>query len=221
MIGPGLRRRPACLVVAACLLAPAAPALAAARLPSASATGRQALLRRADLGRGWSTEAAAPARAPSLTCRAFSPRLPGVHLRAAVASPTFQQTTQGPFVSQAAYVYGSAAREQMAWRRIVTPRLLRCAVAALATGSGGGASFTVTSRQVSSVRRPAGAVARYRVRGTATASGQTMPVFLDELVLRRAAIITVVDVSSFNAPPSDALERHLAALADAGLRRVP
>jgi hypothetical protein len=207
------------LVAAACLLGPAVPALAAARLLSPSATARQALVRRADLGRGWSTEAAAPARAPNLTCQAFSPRLPGVHRRAAVASPTFQQSAQGPFLSQAAYLYGSRTQEQVAWRRIVTPRLLRCVVSALASGSGGGASFTVTSRHVSSLRRPAGSVARYRVGGNATSAGQTMPVFLDELVLRRAAMITVLDVSSFDAPPSDGLERHLAALADAGLRR--
>jgi hypothetical protein len=208
------------LLVAVCLLAPAATALAAAPHVSSSETARQALLRRGDLGRGWSTEAPAPARAPDLTCRAFSPRLPGVHRLAAVASPTFQRSAQGPFLSQAAYLYGSGAQEQVAWRRGVTPRLLRCAVTTLASGSGSGASFTVTSRHVSSLRRPGGVVARYRVGGNVTGSGQTMPVYLDELVLGRAALITVLDVSSFDAPPSDALERHLAALADAGLRRV-
>jgi hypothetical protein len=63
-------------------------------------------------------------------------------------------------------------------------------------------------------------VARYRVAGNATAGGQTMPVYLDELVLGRAAMITALDVASFDAPPSDGLERHLAALADVALRGV-
>jgi hypothetical protein len=63
-------------------------------------------------------------------------------------------------------------------------------------------------------------VARYRVGGNATGAGQTIPVYLDELVLGRAAMITVLDVASFDAPPSDGLERHLAFLADAGLRRA-
>ncbi|MEA2157643.1 MAG: hypothetical protein QOD66_23 [Solirubrobacteraceae bacterium] len=220
MSAPAFRRWAAVVVAAGCLLGPAVSALAAAQTHSASQIARLALLRKADLGRGWSVAAAAPARAPGLTCRGFSPRLPGVHLRAAVASPTFQQSAQGPFLSQAAYLYGSGIQQRVAWRRIVTPRLLRCAAAALATGSGGGASFTVTSRRVSSLRRPKGAVARYRVGGNATGAGQTMPVYLDELVLGRAALITVLDVSSFDAPPSDALERHLADLADAGLRRV-
>jgi hypothetical protein len=217
---PRSRRPPAFLVAAVCLLAPAVPALAAARRLSASATARQALLRRTDLGRGWSIEAAAPARAPGLTCRGFSPRLPGVRSRASVASPTFQQSLQGPFLSQVAYLYGSATQEQVAWRRIVTPRLMRCAVAALASGSGSGAHFTVTSRHISSLRRAGGAVARYRVGGSVTGSGQTNPVYLDELVLHRAALITVLDVSSFDAPPTDAVERRLTELADARLRRA-
>jgi hypothetical protein len=208
------------MLAAVCLLTPAVSALALTRQRSASQTARLALLRRTDLGRGWSIQAAAPARAPSLTCPTFSPRLPGVRLRASVASPTFQQSAQGPFLSQAAYLYGSRTQQQATWRRVVTPRLLRCAVSALATGSGSGAHFTVTSRHVSSLRRAGGAVARYRVGGSVTGSGQTMPVYLDELVLRRSAVITVLDVSSFDARPGDALERHLADLADTRLRQV-
>ena len=71
---------------------------------------------------------------PTLTCRAFSPHLSGVRVRASVASPTFQQSLQGPFVSPSAYLYGAAAQERIVWRHDVVAGLLRCAAAVFTAG---------------------------------------------------------------------------------------
>jgi hypothetical protein len=205
---------------AVCLLASAIPAFALAAQVSPSVTARRMLLLRSDLGRGWSVQAPAPRRAPGLRCRGFSPQLAGVRRRAAVASQTFQQTSQGPFLSQSAYLYDTHAQQGVVSRRVFTRRRLVCVAAALARG-GSGASYSVTSRRVAALRRPAGSVLRYRVGGTATGGGQTVPVFLDELVLARGAVITVLEVSSFDAPPTDGLERQLAHQADGKLRGAP
>jgi hypothetical protein len=211
-IGPG-RRTSGALAGVGLLLGAAAPAPAS---QSPSMVARHALLRRLDLGRAWSLQAPAPRRAPKLTCRGFSPRLPGVRAPAAAASATFERGPQGPFVSQTAYVYASAAQQRVVWRRVVTSRLLRCVAAALRAGSGGGTTFTLTSRRVMPLHGVAGTapkVSRYRVGGSASSGGQTLPVYLDELVLGRGAAITTLDVTSFTDPPADSLERRLVRLA--------
>jgi hypothetical protein len=209
------RRATVPAAAAACLLALAGSAVAASSSGSASATARRVLLGRSELGRGWSVEAPAPAHALRLTCRAFSPRLSGVRVRASVASPTLQQSSQGPFLSQAAYLYGAAGQERVVWRHVVISRLLRCAAATFAAG---GTSYAVTSSRVSALHRPGGTVTRYRIAGTVAGGGQTLPAYLDELVLGRGVLITVLDVSSFDAPASDRLESQLAGLALAKLR---
>ena len=208
------RRAWGALAGAGLLLGAAAPAPA---FQSPSIVARHALLRRPDLGRAWSLQAPAPRRAPKLTCHGFSPRLPGVRAPGAAASATFERGPHGPFVSQTAYVYASAAQQRVVWRRVVTSRLLRCVAAALRAGSGGGTAFTLTSRKVVSLHGTGGLVTRYRVSGSATNAGQTLPVFLDELVLGQRELITALDVSSFAQPPADSLERRLVRLASARL----
>jgi hypothetical protein len=209
-----VRRRPAALAAAG-LLVLAAPAMAASVPPAL--TARQALLGRAELGRGWSVEAKPPARVPGLRCHAFSPLLSGVRERAAVASPTFKASSTGPFLSQSAYLYGDAAQERAVWRHVVVSGLLRCTAARFAAA---GRAYAVTSSHVSALRGAGSAITRYRIGGTVTGGGQTLPAFLDELVLGRASLITVLDVASLDAPASDSLERRVAALAAQRLRRT-
>jgi hypothetical protein len=205
------------LAGAGLLLGAAAPAPASG---SPSMVARHALLRRSDLGHAWSLQAPAPRRAPKLTCHGFSPRLVGVSAPGAAASPTFERGPQGPFVSQTAYVYATAAQQRVVWRHVVASRLLRCVAAALRAGSSGGTTFTVTSRKVLPPRGLAGPglkVSRYRVSGSASSGGQTLPVYLDELVLGKGAAITTIDVTSFTDPPDDRVERRLVRLASARL----
>jgi hypothetical protein len=190
-------------------------AASATVLVSPSVTARRAVLTRAALGHGWTVEAPAPRHAPTLTCRAFAPRPPGVRVRASVGSPTFQAGLQGPFLSQSVYLYGSATQERTVWRQVVIARLLRCAAARFAAG---GSGYAVTSSHVSALRRSPGNITRYRIAGTVSAGGQTLPAFLDELVLERGSLITVLDISSLDAPPSDSLERRLAGSAADKLR---
>jgi hypothetical protein len=215
-IGPG-RRTSGALAGVGLLLGAAAPAPASTPQQRAISPPRAALLRRADLGRQWSLQAAAPKHAPPLTCHGFSPRLPGVSAPAAVASPTFARGLDGPFVSQTAYRYATAAQQHVVWRRVVVKRLLHCVAAALTAGGSGGARFTVASRKVLPLRGAGASVTRYRVGGSATSAGQTLPVFLDELVLGQRGLITALDVSTLMQPPADSLERRLVRLASARL----
>jgi hypothetical protein len=212
------RRALGALAGAGLLLGAAAPAPASASL---SVLARHALVRRSDLGHGWSIQAPAPRRAPKLTCHAFSPRLSGVGAPGTAASPTFERGPEGPFVSQAAYVYPTVAQQRVVWRRVVVSRLSRCVAAALRAGSGGRTKFTVTSSKVLPLRGvAAGAlkVSRYRAVGSASSGGQTIPVYLDELVVGQGAVITTIDLTTFADPPGDRLERRLVRLASSRAR---
>lgn len=202
------------VIAAACAML-ASAGVAGAASPTSIVGG--GLLLTAQLGRPWTVQSPAPARAQRLTCRAFSPHLSGVRVRAPAASPTFEQSAQGPFLSQAVYLYGSAAQQRTVRRSAVVPRLLRCVAARFAAG---GSGYAVTSSHVSALRRSGGVITRYRIGGTVSGGGQTLPAFLDEIVLGRGALITVLDVSNLQAPPSDSLERHLAGFAADRLRRI-
>ncbi len=174
------------------------------------------LLRRGDLGRGWSETSAAPRKAPSLTCAGFSPSPRAVEIGRA-GSPTWQQSANGPFVSETTYAYASAGQEPSVWAAVVRPKFARCAAQSLIAGSGGGVSFKVTHEQAFGLPGLPGA-SRYRVRGTATSSGQSVDVYLDQVVIGRGKVIGVLSVSSFEAPVANRLERRLARSA---LLRLP
>ena len=179
---------------------------AAHTTPAGMAAARAALLRRADLGRRWSVQAPPPAKVPRLTCPAFDPVTKGAAQVGDAASPTFEATAGGPFVSEVAYAYATNGQEATVWRAVVRPGLLRCAKASLRAGGGGGVQFQVTGGRV--LRLPAPA-AGYRVSGTASLPYQTIDVYLDLLVVGHGTMIATVVVSSFEQPPSSRLESRV------------
>ena len=190
----------------------AAAPVSAATAPNAGRLARQVLISRHDLGPGWTVQAAAPSQAAPLTCPVFRPATPGVVRRAAAASPTFAESQSGPFVSQTSYVYGSAAQERIVWTRVVRPALARCFAAALVHGGSSGVSFAVTATHTFALGVHNATVAGYRVEGTASGSGQSMPVVVDSIVLGRGRTISALSLSSFDQAPSRGLESRLAAL---------
>jgi hypothetical protein len=207
--GPG---GAAAIVVALCLIAPSVADGSITRrdAPAGDAVARGVLLRRADFGNGWSS-APGPRSVPPLTCSRFSPPI-----RAAVTevgdavSPTFRQSSSGPFVSQLAYVYASGAQRAQVWRAVVQPRLVRCVAESLSAGSGHGVRFRVTGKRLLRLPRLGVAAAGYRASGEAISQGQAIDVFLDMLVLGSGRTITAISISSFEQPAARAVELRLA-----------
>ena len=177
--------------------------------PAGLALAQSALLRRADLGRGWSEQSPPPAKPPNLTCPAFNPRVPGAVETGVAASPTFRASAQGPFVSETAHAYATATQERAVWRHIARPHLLRCAAESLRRGGGSRVRFTVTAKRLLTLP-PLPAPARgYRVSGTASTAYQTIDVFLDLFVVGRGQTIAAIVLSSFEQPPRRGLELRL------------
>jgi hypothetical protein len=176
--------------------------------PAGMALARHALLRRGDLGRGWSG-LPAPTKVPDMTCPGFSPRLQGVVETGSATTPTFRGSSSGPFVSQTAYAYATAAQQGTVWRKVGQPGLLRCVAASLAQGSSNGVHFTVTDKRLVTLPKFAAQAAGYRVTGTASRPGQTIDVYLDVLVLGRGETVAEISISSFEQPVARSFELRL------------
>lgn len=205
-------RKGTCTVVAMAVLA--APPVAGAAIthhdtPAGDAVARAALLRRGDVGKGWGS-APGPRKVPPLACPRFSPPVHGVTEEGDAVSPTFRQSSSGPFLTQDAYVYGTAAQRATVWRALARPRYLRCVAASVTGGSGHGVRFAVTGKRLLSLPRLGVAAAGYRVRGTATTQGVSTDVFLDVLLLGSGRTITAISLSTFEQPVARALELRLA-----------
>ncbi len=188
------------------------PAQALLRRHTASGTGlaRAALLRGSDLGRPWTEAAPGPQRVPRLTCAQFAPSLLGVTEIGAAATPTWQQSSSGPFFSQSAYAYASPSQEVGVWAALARPQLLSCGADALLAGSGNGVRYRIRSKQIVPLPPLGARAAGYRVRGTASTTGQTIDVYLDIVLLGRSSRTTEISLSSFGQPVASRLELRLA-----------
>lgn len=187
-------------LLAAPLLSAAVAVAAVAHTSGGTALARAVLLRRSDLGHGWSVDTPAPGQVPILTCPRFSPGINGAVETGAAASPTFDAGTSGPFVSQTAYAYATSAQEAIVWRAVVRPPLLGCVAESLLSGSGQGVHFAVTSMRGLRLPKLSTPADGYGVSGTATSSGVSIDVYLDVLVLARGQTITAISLSSFQRP---------------------
>lgn len=174
------------------------------------ARARAELLRQSELGAGWKVSAPAPKNAPALTCGVFHPGVSGVTEQGAAASPTFAQTSSGPFLGQVSHVYASADQGLAVWRRIALPGLGRCAEQSLDHGGGHGVSLRATGLRPLSLVGLAARVWAYRVTGVASAASESVPVYLDVIVLGHGTGISQISLSSFLAPVTARLELRLA-----------
>jgi hypothetical protein len=212
--------------LAAVLLAAALPAAAVAATPQrttalkrgALRAARRALLRATDLGPEWSVTQAAPRKPPALACRAAAP---GV--LALAASPTWAESSTGPFVQGTAYGFADAPAQARAWRGAVGARLGPCLRSEFARGSESGVRLSPQSVGVQRFpREPArgrpAAVLLLRVSGTASTSGESVPAYLDALLIGQGRAIVRIELSSLNEAPEQGLELKLARRA---LARMP
>jgi hypothetical protein len=177
---------------------------------SGTQLARAALLRGSDLGRPWSEASAAPRRVPRLTCAQFAPALTAVTEIGTAATPTWQQSSAGPFFSQSSYVYARARQRADVWAALARPHLLSCVADALLAGSGNGVHYSVKHKQLLPLPALSASAAGYRVRGTASASGQTIDVYLDVVLLGRGSQVTEISFSTFEQPVARRLELRLA-----------
>jgi hypothetical protein len=192
---------------------PARPSPAAR---AAAAVARQGLLRRSDLGSGWSIATAAPANAASLTCGADRSVL------AAVASATWSEATGTVFSSGTSYGFAGVAAQRRVWRQTGTAAMGRCLERAFEQGSSHGVVLHATAvRMLAAPRLPPGAsrlsIRRYEVSGTATGAGQNSPVTLDVILAGYRTWIGEDEFSVADSAPPLRAEARVAAGQD---RRV-
>jgi hypothetical protein len=175
---------------------------------AALAAARAALLRHSDL-HGWGA-VAGPKKVPPLTCSAFSPS--GIKALGDAASPTFSDGSNGPFVSETAYVYSSASKEQTFWHRVIGRGLESCVADSLTAGSTSSVTFKVSRKQLLSLPRIGARDAGYRVSGDASSTDGSQTVYLDMLVVGDGSGIAAISFTSFFDPVSRSTELRLARL---------
>lgn len=171
---------------------------------------RGALVRRADLGRGWSVAAPPPHAIPPLTCPRDSPSLRGAKAIAKAASPTYEASADGPFVSQTGYSYRTGAQQARVWHAVVRPALLACVAATVSGTTVGGVAFSVTHKRVFALPRLPARAAGYSVSAAASSGEVSTELYLDTVVLGAGRTITELSVSSFSRRDSAAQALRLA-----------
>jgi hypothetical protein len=199
----------AAIVVALVATSTASAAITRRVTPTGIAQARAALLRRADLGRGWSG-APGGQSIPPLTCSGFTPGFGPVTEVGEAASQTFEQSSTGPFVAQDVYAYATPAQQAAVWNAVARSRLLRCVAESLSSGGGAGVRFAVTGKRLLNLPKLSVSAAGYRVSGTATSEGQSIDVFLDVLLVGSGQRISAISFSSFEQPAARQLELRLA-----------
>jgi hypothetical protein len=187
----------------------AAVAVSSARSTAAGRElARSVLLDVADFGSGWSS-AAPPRKVPPLTCAGARSTPRRERRIGAAVSPIFGASSTGPFVAQVVYAYASRSARAASWRAQVSPQLLRCAATSVNAGGGSGVSLVITGSRPLKFPKLGTELAAYRDRGTASAGGQSLKVFLDVIVLGSRRVITAISLSSLGKPVSTKLERQL------------
>jgi hypothetical protein len=161
-------------------------------------SARAVLLARSALGRSWSVSAPPPRRIPPLTCARFKPHLAGVSGTGAASSPTYAAGKSGPFFSQSAYSYASAAAESSIWHALARPGLLACIAGSVTGGSQDGVSFAVTAKRTLRLPKLQAPAAAYAVSATATSAEVQTDVYVVSIVLGYGRTISELTVTSFD-----------------------
>lgn len=199
------------LVAAAIAGAVLASVAAAATKPKTThtavgmAAAQHALILTVDLGAGW-TAGPATAKPESLSCGKASSTTPGVVEIGSAASPTFRASASGPFVSQAAFVYGTASEATTLWRRVAGPSALACLATSVADGGAKGVRFSVVRRQPLSRSAAGIRSSAYRVIVRAVTKQQKVTAYVDMVLLRRGAALTALSFAGFSQPVATSTE---------------
>jgi len=177
----------------------------------AAVVARAGLVRRADLGRGWTQTNAAPHSAAALTCTTDRA------VRASLASPTWSSSDTTEFVSGTSYGFAGPAQQQAAWRATGTGAMGRCLKRQFAEGSSHGVRLVATGiRRISAPRSRALArsatLRAYQLSGTASGAGQDISVTLDVVLVGHGTWIGEDEFSAAGSAVSAALQARVAEL---------
>jgi mono/diheme cytochrome c family protein len=159
-----------------------------------------------DVALGW-TSSPAPTTEQSPVCAAWHPDLAGVVETGAASSDSLQGGKEGPFVSESAWLYKTAAQAQTLWSRVVGKKLIGCLASSVTKGSTADVKFTVRSQDVRELGKTRAA---YRVVATAATSGQSVTTYYDLVVVRGGRGVAEITVARVGAPPAPSAETAFA-----------
>ena len=211
------------LLIALALLA--APAALAANAPPTSgvhhttagmAAAKRALIRPADIARGW-TAGLTPKKVGALTCGSAAKTVKGAVETGSAVSPTYRAGSTGPFVSESAYVYSTAAGAARFFEHVANKAALACLAASVAGGSTKNVTFKVSHSEQLPAPKAGTKTAAYRVVGSAQLTAQKVRVYVDVVLVLRRNAISELSWSSFLVPVSTSLQLHVARAAAARL----
>jgi hypothetical protein len=202
------------LVAASALAAPVAaaaakpPVAAGTHTAAGMAAARRAVLALEDLGPGWKAGTAGPATS-SLGCGGATSG-PGVVETGKAVSPTFSRSAAGPFVSQAVFVYGSAAQAQQVWQQTVGKPALTCLARSVTGGSTKDVKFTILHALTLPAPGAGTRSAAYRIVASAHSKLQTVSAYVDLVLVGRGDAVTEISYSGFSQPIDRSLELSVA-----------
>jgi hypothetical protein len=181
------------------------PAAGHTHTAAGMATAHRLLLTSRDFPKSWTSTPAGKA-VPALTCGSFAPSTTGVVEIGAAASPNFRAGATGPFASEAVYVYATARQARTFWRRAVGPGIAGCFSQSVTQGSTQAVRFAVKKTELLPLPRLGDRSAAYRLRATATTTGQSVTAYFDLLLIGRGAAVAAITFSGFSEPVSSELE---------------
>ena len=174
-----------------------------------TAAAHAALLHRADLGAGW-VAGATPKKVGALTCGTAA-AVKGVVETGSAVSPTYQSSGTGPFVSQSAYVYSSAAGAAKLFAQVGGNTALTClAQSFLGADPSANVAFTAGTQQTLRAPKVNGQATAYRVVGRAIVSAQKVTVYVDIVLIQRGDTISTISYASFSVPLAAGVEARIA-----------
>jgi hypothetical protein len=172
------------------------------------AQARSLLLTARDLAPSWTAQPA-PKPVPSLSCAGRAPSTTGVVETGSAASPRFGAGPTGPFAAQTVYVYANARQASTYWRRAVGDRIGRCLSEAVVKGSTDAIRFTVSKVERLPALRVVGVSALFRVSAEVASAGQTVPAYVDIVLIQNRNAITALTFSSLSEPVGSTLRLRL------------
>jgi hypothetical protein len=134
------------------------------------------------------------------------------------SSPTFEESSTGPFVSQAAFVYKTTAQAHRMWSMVAGPTTASCLAKSVAGAGAKGVRFEIVHR--GRISRPAAGVGSYGYRVTLreVTKDQRVNAYVDLVLLERGSTLTALSFAGFAEPVPTSLELAAAHAAAARLR---
>jgi hypothetical protein len=184
------------------------PAALGAKIPAGGhtdagmAAADRALIGVRNLGAGWT---AGPAGGiERLGCSATTPA--AIVETGTATSPTFEASSAGPFVSQAAFVYETEAQARSMWSMVAGPATFGCLAKSVAGAGAKGVRFEIVHRNRLSRSAAGSRSYAYRIMLRAITKDQKVNAYVDLVLLERGSALTALSFAGFAEPVATSLE---------------